>query len=121
MKKIRYLAMFALAPALSQCNNGGCAPQPPAPPPAPTYTWDVAGFCDDDIGVEITNTGTGTLWIEGDTQATPPGDTVDIGWPADPSDESEPADTMTVVYHQDSETGPVVSTETYDLTDVCGP
>jgi hypothetical protein len=130
--KMRYLALFALAPALSQCQPA-CAPPPAGPAPtttaepttttAPvTYLWDVGGFCDDDgVGIEITNTGTGVLWIEGDTQATPPGDAVDLFWPADPDDPTLPAETMDVTYHADTATGAVLATETYDFAAVCGP
>jgi hypothetical protein len=123
--KRRDLALFALAPALSQCAPPACTPEPERPAPttptttAVTYEWTVFGFCGDtpdDIVLEVDNTGTGTLWIEGDTQSTPPGDSVDIWWPLD---NGVPTDTMDVTYHADTSTGSELATETYMLADVC--
>jgi hypothetical protein len=124
--KRRYLAVFALAPALSQCGPDGCAPLPVDPDPttttttvAVTYDWDVFGFCGDtpdEISIEVDNIGTGVLWIEGDTQPTPPGEGVEIGWPVD---QGVPADAIDVTYHADTSTGNVLATETYTLDDVC--
>jgi hypothetical protein len=125
--KGRYLALFALAPLLSQCAPDGCTPRPGEPGPtttttvAVTYDWAVYGFCDDtpdDTLIEIENTGTGTLWIEGDTQSTPPGDSVDIWWPVD---NGVPADTMDVTYLVDTSTGSELATETYVLAEMCAP
>jgi len=117
--KGRHLALFAVVPALTQCQPA-CTPTPPGPPP-PTYTYEPAAYCDEDfLGVEIHNTGTGNLWVEGDTEATPPDYYVDIDWPPDPTDPTYAADSMTVVIHQDTATGAVVGTETYSIEDVCG-
>jgi hypothetical protein len=125
--KRRYLAMFALAPALSQCGPPACDPLPPESAPdttttvTVTYDWAVYGFCGeapDEVGIEVDNTGTGVLWIEGDTQATPPGDTVDISWSLE---NGVPTDTMDITYRADTSTGTELATETYVLADVCGP
>jgi hypothetical protein len=139
----RYLGLLGLPIVMAQCQPactpatppattttiargpGGGVPLPPHPTTTiaeATYDWEVYAFCGEtpqDIGVEVTNTGTGMLWIDGQGGIVP-GLTIDIWWPIFPgnNDTWDPTETMDVIYRR-ADTGVELATETYALTDVC--